>query len=402
MDTASTPPLDRVNSDGSRVAEIKRFLIGCIIAGAVIRLAVAWVSIGSRDAIYWIGFAQKAHEFGLLGAYRADSMLNHPLLMLLWARSALLIGGKAGFPFIMKLPAIVADLVCCVILAKIWLKRFGAHRARLAIAAIAFNPLAIMISAYHCNTDSLMAMLSLLTMYCIAERANFFLAGLALGAAINVKLIPLLLIPTAASFCRDRRDLKMLIVGLSLWVIPFLPLLAVFDAVKRNMIVYVPQHERWGAALFLYDLSLESGWKEFAIKAMDFYTNIGRGLIILGALWFPAMQFKKRPWNPYELGFLTYAIFLVLAPGFGVQYTIMLFPLLLAISIERAWVYSAAAGIFLLLVYWMTLMPNQYPLMSYFVPPVLPMPGPLFGLIAWWVLAEFAAKLIRRLRSGER
>jgi len=434
METAASPVLDAADPERLRRAELKRFLIGCITAGAIIRLIVSGISIGSRDASYWLGFAKSASDSGLLQAYRVDSMLNHPIPTLMWACAALKIGGKAGFPFVFKLPIIAADLISCVLVARIWLKRADARRARLAIAAIAFNPLAILVSAYHCNTDSLMAMLCLLSMYFIAEKRNFLFSGLALGAAINVKLIPLLLIPAAFSFCENRREFVRLIAGLALWVIPYLPLLTVIDAIRRNMIAYVPQHERWGVSLFFYQLFLQPGWSEFAEKAVNVYSTIGRGLIILGAFWFAAVQWRTqnalrkparnvelaetpidgkfgpdrkphvlnygrsewRGWNPYELGLLTFATFLVFAPGFGVQYTIMLLPLMVAVSIGRARAYSAAAGAFLFIVYFMTLVPDQFPLYSYFRPPVLPMPGPLFGLVAWLILCDLVVRMSRR------
>ena len=69
------------------------------------------------------------------------------------------------------------------------------------------------------------------------------------------------------------------------------------------------------------------------------------------------------------------------------QYLVIIVPLLLAVSIARSWMYGSLAGIFLAVIYAIFLNPDIWPLYSEFRDP-FPMPGPLFGLLAWWVLAE--------------
>lgn len=365
-----------------------------IAVGTLIRLALASISRGSDDAILWEGFAKLVRDNGLLNAYRMESMLNHPPLPVLWARFALT--ADWAFPFVMKMPAIFADAGSCIILARLWQKRAGSSTSIFAAATYAFSPVAIMVSGYHCNNDCVYAFLSLLAAYIFAEWRQFLFGGLILGAAINVKLIPVLLIPGAVALCRSWKEFWHLVIGLSLAVIPFLPLIAVPHAVYTNMIKYAPAADKWGMQLFLWQ----------SPNLMSSYRSMGRWLIVAAAAILSASSVRWRKWNAYELLLMIYATFLVFSPGFGVQYTVSLLPLMAAVCLGRAWLYNVLAGAFLFTVYYSYLEAFKIPLMSRFSAAGFPMPAPLFGVLAWWGLGEIVVKLIRdamtqpRIRTG--
>ena len=86
-------------------------------------------------------------------------------------------------------------------------------------------------------------------------------------------------------------------------------------------------------------------------------------------------------WNLYEVAAVTLAIFLVFTPGFGVQYTVLVLPLLFAARPRLANVYGLLAGLFLLVVYWAQ-WPGRWPPDSQFKG-MFPWPSPLWGLAAW-------------------
>jgi hypothetical protein len=359
-----------------------RSVIWVIAAGTLLRLVLAAISKGSDDAVLWEHFAWAVQLHGFFAAYRDESMLNHPPLMVLWAWISL--GARPAFAFVMKLPAIAADAAACALLAGIWLDRAGPRIAARATRVTAFSLLAVLMSAYHCNTDSVYAYLSLLAAYMFSDRRDFLRGGLILGLAINVKLIPMLLVPGAMSLCRDRRDFLRLIAGLSIGVIPFLPLvLAAPEAVYRNMISYTSQADRWGVPMLL--LHAPDGVR-------DAYLLLGRWLIIAAVAAVCVISHRSRRWNAYELFILIYAAFLILAPGFGVQYSVCLFPLLVAFNIPRAWIYGTIAGIFLLIVYWSNLSSYHLPLLSKFASKGFPWSGALVGLLAWAALVEIVVK----------
>ena len=93
----------------------------------------------------------------------------------------------------------------------------------MAIAAVyAWSPLAILLSAHHGNHDPVYAMLALLAVYLIDRHNAWLLAGLVLGAAINVKVISAALIPVIAAIAPDLRRLTPFAARSAADVAPFL------------------------------------------------------------------------------------------------------------------------------------------------------------------------------------
>src|ERR1019366_9339248 len=88
------------------------------------------------------------------------------------------------FAHLIKLPGLAGE---ALILWALW--RFAGPQAS---AAYAWLPAAILVSGFHGNTDCLHAAFVLVAVIAF-DRQRYFLAGLLLAAALNVKLIPLLL-----------------------------------------------------------------------------------------------------------------------------------------------------------------------------------------------------------------
>src|SRR5262249_50684086 len=150
-----------------------------------------------------------------------------------------------------------SDAIACALVYRISLDRTQSRdRAMLIAAAFAWCPISILLSSHHGNFDPLYAMLSLAALYIIDRHGRWFLGGLLLGAAINVKLIPVLLIPVMAAMCRSWRQLLYLAAGLALMAIPFVPVLIFAPAAfMRNVLHYHSIIDNWGVILFLREAS---------------------------------------------------------------------------------------------------------------------------------------------------
>jgi hypothetical protein len=197
--------------------------------------------------------------------------------------------------------------------------------------------------------------------------------------------------------CGSWREARQVVYGLAIAALPFLPLLAAPEAIYRNMVAYVPSVGRWGVGYFLLDFSDNPRFSDLGYHLMRDYLKIGRLAIVVAVGVVTIASWRTRRWNAYELCLIVYSIFLVLAPGFGTQYLIVALPLLLAVSISRAWIYSVSGGFFLLLMYWSSLVSERLPLLTFFSPSSeSPPAGGLFGLLAWWVLLTTVATLIFR------
>lgn len=377
------------------------FLLFAIAVGTLIRVWLAGITDGTNDAVIWYNIATAITDQGLIEAYRSVPDLNHPPLSAIWSWIALH-AGIAWFTFVMKIPAIIGDALSVALLGKIWLERGDVRSARAAMIAMAFSPVAILISGFHCNTDSLYAFFSLLAMYLMGMQRNFVLGGLALGAAINVKLVPVILLPAAFALCRSWRQFMNLFITLTICTVPFLPLIvSAPDAVQRNMLTYAPPLNPWGITHILQDINTHPRYEDASLAVVYHYRYVGR-YIILGVVAVLCLtQFIARRWNAFELATLIYSTFLVLAPGFGYQYMVILVPMLLAVSISRSWLYGILGMLYLLFMYGAYLQPDaansqrlRQPFLTVF-PPSGTAPGAAFGSLAWWVLAVTSFQIVK-------
>jgi hypothetical protein len=379
--------------------DARRWIVGAMVLALALRVSLAAMSIGTNDARTWQMFGDLVSRVGVVEAYRAERELNHPPLPVLWALVCAKVPSLWAFTFLMKLPAIAGDVLSTGLVASIWLRRNQHRRAVLAAIAMALSPIALLISGYHCNTDNLYAFLVLLCMHFLNDRRVYFLGGLALAGAINVKLIPVLLIPGAYAMCKSVRDAGRLTAGLSMGVIPFVPLiLFAFEAMKRNMFSYAPPVSEWGLAMILHQLFERSGSEgKRAIRSlMEHYIEIGRWLIIVSVGAISAIHWTSRRWNGYEIGFLTFAMLLILAPGFGPQYMIVVVPLLLTISIPLSWAHGLLGGAYIAMAYFSRMISTGIPMETRFIPNTPTPPGAGFGLMAWLTLIAAAVWLLIR------
>jgi hypothetical protein len=376
--------------------ENTRALVFLIALGLLTRVALAACSWGTNDASTFYRLGEEVSRQGLLATYRQDPDLNHPPIPAFWAAAAyrLTRAHPKAFSFVLKLPSILADGEVAWLLWKILLPRVSSRRALLVAAFYAWCLDAILVSGYHCNTDPVYAFLCLVSVWLMADKRWYFGAGLALGAAVNVKLTPILLAGPLLLNCRTWKQAAGFVAGLSLGAIPFLPILlgpaGVRAAFGRNALAYNSYLDKWGIGFFLLPSApndmLPADYDSLHSAAAYYYFH-GRFVVLaLIGGWSVASRLLGR-WGLYEVAAVTLAIFLIFAPGFGVQYTVMVLPLLFVIRPRLAMAYGLAAGIFLLAVYFIT-WTGEFPLFSNYHS-LFPMPSPWFGLVAWATLVAF-------------
>ena len=83
---------------------------------------------------------------------------------------------------------------------------------------------------------------------------------------------------------------------------------------------------------------------DLARTTSTLYVPYGRYVILGCILGASGWNVYTARWNAYQLGGIGCALFLVLTPGFGVQYLIYVCPLLFAVSLGWAIGYATLAG----------------------------------------------------------
>lgn len=380
-----------------RTTGIAKLLLGAAMLGIAARVVLAAMSTGSYDAILWRQFAGQIQDHGLIQLYRANPHFNHPPIAGWWASASLSLANAMHlrFELVFKLPMIGSDMIVSVLLWKIWRKRRASLFASMIVAAYAWNLDAILLSAYHCNTDSIYAMFALLAVYLVEEQRAHLLGGLALAAAINVKLIPVVLIIPMLGAYRDPRLAARFLAGLALGALPFLvPILGAGSAFIHNAIAYTSVPSYWGLNVFLRELTRIPRFSGWAQPIMDRYHELGRWIVLLTIVLVTLILRRKPAADRYVSCAVSATIFLILAPGFGMQYTVFPIPLMMVVAPFFGTLYGALTGIGALFIYWLG-WSGSIPFDSPTGMPDDAGPAVQFGLLAWAVLIAFVWKTLR-------
>src|SRR5260370_19413325 len=189
-----------------------------ILIGAALRVYCVAFTNGTGDMDDWEDHAQQVLNRGLIGYYHANSFANHP-------------------PFISKVSALILQIVTVIhtpfrILFRVTFALLDAGNALLLFSLLPENrwrffgtacywlsPTAILISAYHGNTDTAVAFFLLLTVW-LAMKQRILSSGAAFGASLWVKLPGRLALPALFALFRRWRIRGIFLLPAA--IIPFL------------------------------------------------------------------------------------------------------------------------------------------------------------------------------------
>ena len=372
-------------------------LVGLLGIGA--RAMVAQASIGSNDMLTWAGFASEIANRGLGYLYDTNELFNHPPLVGLMAGKlfSLAVAAKLRFEILFKLPIILVDLGSAGLIYVTW-RPFGSRRAALAFALFCWSPVSILVTAYHGNTDSLCAGLMLLSVV-LVDRKRVFWGGVALAAAINVKLIPALLIPVLLGSMRSWKQACRLAFGLSLGVLPFVPIaIGHWQGFYSHVLNWRGYPGEWGITGLLHALGANGNFAPVATAVNDFWIRRGSLFVLLAPALLTLVNRlqRRRRWNVRELAALTYCIFVVIAPGWGIQYIVYPALLLFVANLREATIYSWVVGVYAFVAYF-SLWTGSWPFYSSFYGGQQ-LAGLAFGYVAWITIARTVVELLRTRR----
>lgn len=346
-----------------------------IAVGVLVRLVIWYGTIGSNDVPTWASHGHHVGTLGLVETYRTVQLYNHPPLLGWYAMAAwdLANHDMAWFARLIKLPALLGEALALVAL---W--RLGGLRLA---GWYALMPAPILVAAYHGNTDCLYAAFALLA--AIAwDKSRWALAGVAMAAALNVKLIPLLLVPLFVIGAPSRRALWQFSLGLSVGLLPYLPpVLQAGDAMYRNMIAYNSSGDEWGFMAFLNEAERSPAIQAISVPLRELFLKFGRYLILGGSVLLAIACRRRLRMTMREQVAVVAGLFLFFAPGFGVQYVAFIAPLLLAVHVGAGVFWGIASGLFIGALYATYLVRDPLWYSAFYAP----FPGitPELGVIPW-------------------
>lgn len=379
----------------SQLSRTECWLVGAVFFGIILRIVLMLCSTGSNDMLTWTYFAEFIDQHGLWNTYLSVPDFNHPPVMGLMAQWLHRFSELFGIPFrvIFKIPMLIADIVTLYLLWSVWNSRFrrtaerssSCRSAWLALAIFSCNPISILVTAFHGNTDSLCAMFFLLAAY-LHRRQKMFWAGVALSASVNVKIVGLLLCPVLFLLCPKPKFKSVLNLGAG-FCLAMLPFLLAFCIIPeeffRNVMLYSSEVNLWG--INVVSIKLREEMPRLAEIAFQ-YRRWGRNAVIwIIILYTLFARFKCSP--VLTAATISLVLFLLTSPGWGVQYMVWCVPLLAAVSHKASVSFGLSGGLFIGCVYY-SLLVNEFPLLSIHTG-LIPDPCWIMGVISWLCLAAW-------------
>jgi hypothetical protein len=317
------------------------FIIALALVATTLKLAIAYNTIGTNDAVFFYGFAKVLNEHGLEWTYAHSRYFNHPPLTAYFLRGIFLLTEQrwcqdlgVHFPFLLRFPGIVADFFVVVVLLQ--LRKIDILIPTWALALFALSPVSLMVSGFHGNTDPVMV-LFLVGAIWMCFRNQAALAGLFFALSCQIKIVPLLLLPAFVFFwfSQDRIRAFLITSGVTtalLWIQPLLNFPVVF---AKNVLAYGSYWGIWGFT-FLFratGLSQFSRLSFFDLEpAQNVIVTVLKLIIVVVAVWLAWKNRNTRGRAFVESLACSWLVFFVFAPGVCPQYLIWLAPFILILS----------------------------------------------------------------------
>ena len=339
------------NYEGTEAARTRRMnpnrdlRATCIIALALValtlKLAIAYNTIGTNDAVVFYGFAKVLSQHSLEWTYQHSRYFNHPPLTAYYLRGIYALTEQRWcqdigihFPFLLRLPGIIADFLVVVVLLRI--SKSDLSIPTWALALFVLSPVSLMVAGFHGNTDPVMVLLLVCAVWmCLRNRPT--LAGLFFALSCQIKIVPLLFLPAFVFFwVSQKKSRDFLISGAIttcvLWLEPLMNFPVLF---AKNVLAYGSYWGLWGITY----LFRATGWPEFSRlsffdlePAQNIIITFLKVIIVGAAFWIAWQHRHARGRAFVESLAYTWLVFFVFAPGVCPQYLIWLAPFILILS----------------------------------------------------------------------
>ena len=318
-----------------------------------LKLWVAATTFGTNDVGYWESFAAGVRRVGPIDIYGLRHLAapyNHPPLigwLLVVVNHLVRLG--FSFPFLIRVPASVADVVTTVLIFEMLRVRRSLRAATAAALLVACSPVLFIISGFHGNTDPVFVMFTLLSAYLLINRpwpalawVSPALAGVAFALAVSVKLVPIVVLPTLVLLAArlGRRQLASFVLGSGLVLLQLWGpvVLRQWQPFRTDVLGYAGISVRqWGPVEFAKVLHAPA-------SVITFLPGPGRFLVLLVSALLPALLLCWRRDAALPAIGLSLALFLLLSPAFSTQY--LAWPVAASYLIEfwAATAYNLSAG----------------------------------------------------------
>lgn len=331
---------------------LKRFIpLALAILSLLIEITLAWRTFGTNDILTWMTSAdliakgqrielyQSLMDVEFNGAPYFKGLFNHPPFTIYLLQAIHWAAELSGVPF----ETVFRILMSLAGFASFFVVRALMPDNVIGLSLYAVSPVMILVAGFHGNTDPLMMLLILTAVWCVEKKSSAIWCGAALGMAMNIKVVPTILLPSLLLYLRGWKARVLCITAvIVVWLIPSASLLAAdWKFVIGRTFGYSSFPGYWG---FSY---LWVGMPGFGLLLrFGKYALLG-GILALSVL----MNLKEeRPPLFVQWGAILFT-FLFFATGFGVQYLVWVTPWVIAYPAALIVICYLLQGLFLCVVY---------------------------------------------------
>jgi hypothetical protein len=373
--------------------------------GLLLRAVQIATSVGTVDVTNWLRHLLYVRDLGVLRCYEASKAINHPLLSLEIAQWTWRLGDRVGLTFFdsYRMLTSAADLVTALALLALCRRIQPANAVRASLLFF-LSPAAVFISAFHCNSDSLMVMFVVCALLATATERPL-LAGLLIACAGGIKIIAFVALPLLPFAFRGWRQRWVYVSAAAVisGAIFLPPVLVSGTASIENIFGYTGWKGAWGFRI-VFDV-LGRLVPAIAIESSTILTPLL--LLCLLVLWaFVAREGVRRSGVSMQRTTtavaLAFLLVLFLGPGFGVQYLMWILPFpALLLRARLALGMQLLISFFLFEIYtnWSGGWPWEWADASKHEQPMW---IGLLGLVVWAAIGGCALISARALRQPER
>lgn len=329
-------------------------LVVLVVSGIalILKVLVAFRTYGSSDIGRWQVFAQGVRSDGPVGVYGLNwpgLLYNHPPVIGYLLEAVNAVGHLGvGVGAAIRVAASCADVVSAVVAFELLQRRGTLLTATTSGVLVAVSPVLFLVSGYHGNTDTIFTMLTMLSLWLLADRDRPVLAGSAMALALGVKIVPIVALPALLVFAatRGRRTFwRFAGAGAVVFVVTWGPALALQGrTVLAHVVFYTGSDLRqWGLVQIGHWFG-DPWWSAFL-------AGPGRFAVLVLCCAVPAIAVWQHPDRLAPAIGLSLSAFLLLSPAFGVQYAAWPAAASYLIGLATATLYNLTAGIMLFLIY---------------------------------------------------
>lgn len=333
-------------------------LVALLVLVAAPRFWLAATTPGTTDIkrlVFWSKLEEKRQYRRIYSTYRP--LWNHPAPSLMLIRATRGLARASGMPFgvTFRFVTTLFDLGSVALLYHYGRARAGSPGGGLlAASCYALSPIAIIVSGYHGNTDSIMTFLALAGV--LAFPRSSLTGALLVGLALCVKypaalVLVVLLIGFPGGFTSTAR---LAMAALAPFLLVTIAVVHPFAKLAfHNIADYSSEPGTWGLGhlTVLMERASDSPLFHPVQTVLASLLQHGRLVIVLLVSAVALTNRYRRALDPIELVALAWGIFFVFAPGFATQYLVWILPFFILCAPYLAIAYTISGGVFLCVAY---------------------------------------------------